>query len=493
MNYFSDNGGSVTFENKTLGWQIIRDGFVPDKSFDATAFTPGFTTSASGTGIIKFYEPGTTIGAQYKDEIMSDVLLPQIAAYQTADDFWIFNSDALNDPTSNFTGRRIYCWQGENVYNTFKFGRHVVKQIDANGPYTIHNQGYAGMVGGIQQIDNVYFINVGGDQWVRRYDLSQNQTEWFGNANSFDDYQLAENLNIPQGASVLSSVFVDEQKVVGTYDGSETKNCVEVNGRKYAKVSGGYVSDQPVFANIPDTGNNSGNGQFITLGYHDFSATDTSSDTVLDYPAFKAEMDWIQNNGYHTLTEDEALGALLEGKTIPEKSVLLTFDDYYPSWNNPIGDNPSMIETLQEYGFNALLFLTTKKVSDGGAWDYLRQLDKTQFAIGDHNYTHIPDDMLSDDDLVAQVSDSKDTLEQQLQIQVRSYAYPYGSRNDKARLQLRKAGYKAGFNFGYGSNKMDPAGDNYTHGVRENLLEKYNLTRVPVNNGNKYSFNSIFG
>ncbi|MCH4169797.1 MAG: polysaccharide deacetylase family protein [Lactobacillus sp.] len=491
MNYFNDNGGSVTFIQKTLGWKIAKNGFVPNDSFNATRFSPGFTTSASGTGIIKFYEAGTTVNATAPGSVILDPALPSVLAFHTTDDFWIFNTEALNDPTSNFAGRVIDCWKGENIYNTFKFGRHVVKQIDADGSYAIDNQGYAGMVGGIQQIDNVYFINVGGNQWVRRYDLSQNQTEWFGNANSFDDYQLAENLNIPQGASILSSVFVDEQTVVGTYDGSETKNCVEVNGRKYTKVSGGYVSDQPVMANIPDTGNNSGNGQFITLGYHDFSVSDTSNQIVIDYPAFKAQMDWIQNHGYHTLTEDEALGALLEGQSIPQNSVLLTFDDYYPSWTNPIGDNPSIIETLQNYGFSALLFLTIDKMTDS-AWNDLRQLDKNQFAIGCHNVNHYPDAMLSGDDLITQVSDSKDTIEQELQIQVRSYAYPYGSRDDNTRLLLRKDGYKAGFNFGYGSGKESAAWDNYTHGVRENLLEKFNLTRVPINQDNKYTFDSIF-
>lgn len=193
------------------------------------------------------------------------------------------------------------------------------------------------------------------------------------------------------------------------------------------------------------------------------------------------------------MTGDEALGALLEGKSIPAKSVLLTFDDFYSSWVDPIGTNPSIVATLQDYGFNALLFVTVGKMKNSSNWNALKKLNRTQFGIGCHNIEHYPDATASLDEVIRQVADSKNQIEKQLGITVRSYAYPYGSRNDTTRLHLRKNGYKIGFNFGYGGGKEDAAWDNYSHGVRESLLEKSNITRIPMTQINKYSFNDIFG
>src|SRR5690606_34815598 len=71
--------------------------------------------------------------------------------------------------------------------------------------------------------------------------------------------------------------------------------------------------------------------------------------------AFSAQMEWLYQNGYQTLTLSELYDAVVEGRP-REKAVVLTFDDGYHSiyeYATPV---------LQQYGFNATFFLTTAAV-----------------------------------------------------------------------------------------------------------------------------------
>lgn len=66
---------------------------------------------------------------------------------------------------------------------------------------------------------------------------------------------------------------------------------------------------------------------------------------------FKAQMNYLKTEGYHTLTLQEIKDFYEKGTDLPEKSVLLTFDDAFQSVHKyayPI---------LKEYGFHAVCFV----------------------------------------------------------------------------------------------------------------------------------------
>ena len=67
---------------------------------------------------------------------------------------------------------------------------------------------------------------------------------------------------------------------------------------------------------------------------------------------FKEQMSYLKEQGYHTLTLDEVKGHY-NGAEIPEKSILLTFDDCYQSikkYAYPI---------LKKYDFHAVAFVVS--------------------------------------------------------------------------------------------------------------------------------------
>ncbi|MCJ7691048.1 MAG: polysaccharide deacetylase family protein, partial [Clostridiaceae bacterium] len=62
---------------------------------------------------------------------------------------------------------------------------------------------------------------------------------------------------------------------------------------------------------------------------------------------FKEQMKYLKDNGYVTLTLDEAYDFFSNNKPIPEKSVVLTFDDGY------VDNYVEALPILKEFGFKA--------------------------------------------------------------------------------------------------------------------------------------------
>lgn len=73
---------------------------------------------------------------------------------------------------------------------------------------------------------------------------------------------------------------------------------------------------------------------------------------------FESQMRFLAKHGYTSL-RGEQFAAFLEGKAVPKRSVLLTFDDGY--LNNYQYAHP----ILQRYGMHAMLFLITQYIHDG--------------------------------------------------------------------------------------------------------------------------------
>ncbi|MFZ2629050.1 MAG: polysaccharide deacetylase family protein [Rugosibacter sp.] len=73
---------------------------------------------------------------------------------------------------------------------------------------------------------------------------------------------------------------------------------------------------------------------------------------------FRAQMAWLAAHGYRSAGTQE-LAAFLAGAPLPDKSVVITFDDGY--LDNYLYAHP----VLQEFGFRAVLFLITGWLGEG--------------------------------------------------------------------------------------------------------------------------------
>lgn len=81
---------------------------------------------------------------------------------------------------------------------------------------------------------------------------------------------------------------------------------------------------------------------------------------------FAAQMHWLKRHGYTALTLD-ALAGFLAGEPVPDKSVVITFDDGYV--DNWVHAHP----VLQATGLHAVLFVITRWLTDGPVRRHARQ------------------------------------------------------------------------------------------------------------------------
>jgi len=154
---------------------------------------------------------------------------------------------------------------------------------------------------------------------------------------------------------------------------------------------------------------------------------------------FDEQMRWLYENGYSSLKLEEFYEAL-RGGPLPEKPVLITFDDgfsdnYRVAW--PI---------LRRYGFRATFFIVTGQVAPYNIdWDELRELTEAGNSIGSHTVDHRDLSTLNTRDQERELRQSKEALEKNLGIEVRAFCFPYGKYNKTTLSLLPAEGYTMGF------------------------------------------------
>lgn len=147
----------------------------------------------------------------------------------------------------------------------------------------------------------------------------------------------------------------------------------------------------------------------------------------------------LRKLGYRTASS-KAFRAWQQGSgTLPDRTVVLTFDDGYASHLETVAS------LLIRYRFCGAFFITPSKVGRPGylTWDQVRKLVFLGMEIGSHGMSHRPLTRLSRPSLEAELVDSKRLLEQQLGIPVRAFAAPGGFWNGRVAEAAKRAGYDA--------------------------------------------------
>jgi peptidoglycan/xylan/chitin deacetylase (PgdA/CDA1 family) len=168
---------------------------------------------------------------------------------------------------------------------------------------------------------------------------------------------------------------------------------------------------------------------------------------------FRAQMNYLKANGYTTLTLDEAYKFFQSNEGVPEKSVVLTFDDGYE--DNYVNAFP----VLKEMGFKATVFVVTDYVDKIGLYmtsSQLKELDANGFQVESHTANHERLNELAYEQQLSTLKTSKEFLEKLLNRPVNYFAYPEGKFNASAKKAVADAGYKMAFTTaGTWSDKSD--------------------------------------
>jgi peptidoglycan/xylan/chitin deacetylase (PgdA/CDA1 family) len=159
---------------------------------------------------------------------------------------------------------------------------------------------------------------------------------------------------------------------------------------------------------------------------------------------FRAQMDWLVANGFHTITFRELLAGQKAGESVPAKSVIISFDD---GWSAQEG---VVRAELEPRGMHAVFFVYTAAVgatpNNSGyiSWQQLRILESAGHEVQSHTISHGRLTEMPPSQLDREMRESRATIEKEMRHPVKVIAYPFGICDERVMRAASAAGYEFG-------------------------------------------------
>jgi peptidoglycan/xylan/chitin deacetylase (PgdA/CDA1 family) len=139
---------------------------------------------------------------------------------------------------------------------------------------------------------------------------------------------------------------------------------------------------------------------------------------------FEAQLAYLQEQGYTTISLKDLTRHLAGLQPLPAKPVILSFDDgYADNYNNAF-------PLLKKYGFKATFSLVTQPIDFGDpnylSWDNVIEMHAAGMEFGAHTYRHLDLRDRDVDFLVYEIVGSKEAIEARINEPVRYFVYPSG-------------------------------------------------------------------
>ena len=190
--------------------------------------------------------------------------------------------------------------------------------------------------------------------------------------------------------------------------------------------------------------------------------------SVISIPTneFEWQMRFLIENDYRILPLIDIVRFLKKGKTLPARSIAITFDDGFES----VYRNAYPI--LSNHKIPATTFLVTGfcgrsndwpgqpsviSTANLASWSQIREMDKNGIQFGSHTINHPRLDNLPKTQLLDEMSKSKLMIETKLDHPIDFFSYPYGRYNDEVLYHAKKI-YQGACTakLGFADNNSDP-------------------------------------
>lgn len=168
---------------------------------------------------------------------------------------------------------------------------------------------------------------------------------------------------------------------------------------------------------------------------------------------FKDQITWMKQQGVHFATAKD-ISEYVRGNPIPDKCVWISFDDV----DHTVYENAFPILIEEQVPFT--LFVITGHVGERfqnlelSTWDELREMNESglaDFGSHTHDFHYIQDgqatflDPAQHEAFREDLQTSRDTLQQELGLDVTTIAYPFGETDDAVTAIAQSAGYTDAF------------------------------------------------
>ncbi len=152
---------------------------------------------------------------------------------------------------------------------------------------------------------------------------------------------------------------------------------------------------------------------------------------------FEKQIAWLEEHGYVGIRPSDWIARCRGKKSLPEKPVLITFDDGYA------GVATFALPILERHGFGAGVFIVTQRIGAANTWDHapgcgaaplmsaddIVRWSSRGIEFGCHTRTHPDLASLSGSEIQSEVVGSREDLARLLNRVPAAFAYPWGRFN----------------------------------------------------------------
>jgi peptidoglycan/xylan/chitin deacetylase (PgdA/CDA1 family) len=171
--------------------------------------------------------------------------------------------------------------------------------------------------------------------------------------------------------------------------------------------------------------------------YHHVAETRSVRADTVSPQRFEWHMAYLRNHRFNVLSLDALAQAVRQKKSLPAKSVVITFDDGYE-------DNYThAFPILKKYRFPATVFVSSDLMDMPGylTSGQVEEMMAHGIDIGSHTRTHVYLPDMTGEKQLEEIRGSKERLEEVLGAPVKYFSYPAGGFTEQIKHLVREAGY----------------------------------------------------
>jgi peptidoglycan/xylan/chitin deacetylase (PgdA/CDA1 family) len=218
--------------------------------------------------------------------------------------------------------------------------------------------------------------------------------------------------------------------VAGVSVGARHGGAGESGSTGFARRAGAGQAEKPVLVHSK--------APVPVLMYHviaDAPAGARLPQLYVDPATFSDQANWLASHGYTAVTLDEVYDAWFKDAEIPEKPIVLSFDDGYR------GDYVFARRTLQQLHWPGDLNLLLSNLGDELSNQQVEQLIQDGWEVDSHTISHLDLTHMKPARLQREVAGSRAMLQRTFHQPVDFFCYPAGRFDPAAVQAVRSAGY----------------------------------------------------
>jgi peptidoglycan/xylan/chitin deacetylase (PgdA/CDA1 family) len=192
---------------------------------------------------------------------------------------------------------------------------------------------------------------------------------------------------------------------------------------------------------------------------------------------FEEQMVYLAANGFRVCGISELVEARADPNAQAERILGLTFDDAFKELA------VHAVPVLDRLGFGATIYVPTAFIGGTSLWlekareserpvlgaRELREISAAGIECGAHSHTHPALDVLTEEAARVEIEQSKRVLEETIEREVHSFAYPFGYESAAVRALVAGAGFESACRVNYGLSAADE--------------DVFGISRLPVAEG----------